>query len=606
MIKTLYTIGRIIQNDEEYSGYFEPWENPFINRNPEEAKVIELNIKDGKIIGEPDIVNFTRSKVNKYLFREAKANATNLVPTFYYQVHSDKKKQKDEIDKKLKKIQASIKNYTHTFLDEKELEKLPELLSKLKLNTNNIYLITFKIDGKYFGDFDKYKKLFYDEAFDKYRKDSNAKNKVCAVTYQQSDEVWGRVNTLGFTVNDVSFSRNGFNQKDSYKMFPVSPKAVKILEGTKRFIENELSYDFYGLKFYIVPHFVAIHEKLAEDIIHFFIRKSKSNNLEAIDKVLFRTETILKEIAEEKKLNQSNVYYDIFFYQKSNQQYLIKLHLSDVLPSQFKKIFKVKEYIEHKYQLINRIIVQAKGNESEMIFPFYINFGIIKNFFSKKVKTNTIYHPYFFKILEAVFYGNKLNEQTIIKAFMNEIKISFKNQHENKYQFTNDVKHSFTIYKFFKYLNLLKNTSMEINNNEIVKLTLDGFIDQHLDFFKSDYKKIAFYLGCLTEKICEKQRSTIKSEPFLKNLNGLNIDIQLLKKIHLKILDKKYQYNDKFKKEEHEYFEKLNAEISSKLIDFKDYNKLELSYAFAAGLVMQKEFTNQYFRDLELKKETEN
>jgi hypothetical protein len=37
-------------------------------------------------------------------------------------------------------------------------------------------------------------------------------------------------------VDAVSFSRNGFDVKDSYKMFPVSPEAVKILEGAKRII----------------------------------------------------------------------------------------------------------------------------------------------------------------------------------------------------------------------------------------------------------------------------------------------------------------------------------------------------------------------------------
>ena len=87
-------------------------------------------------------------------------------------------------------------------------------------------MFTLKIDGNWVGEIPEIKKILEDEAYNKYfsskGEDYKATDKICAVTYKKTDEVWGRIDTLGFTVNDIAFSRNGFSATDSYKMFPVS------------------------------------------------------------------------------------------------------------------------------------------------------------------------------------------------------------------------------------------------------------------------------------------------------------------------------------------------------------------------------------------------
>lgn len=133
---------------------------------------------------------------------------------------------------------------------------------------------------------------------------------------------------------------------------------------------------------------------------------------------------------------------------------------------------------------------------------------------------------------------------------------------------------------------------MEDKSNDTTEIAfnIQGFIEQHSSFFDDTVKKGAFYLGFLTNILLEKQNSHLKSKPFMNQLNGLNLDIDQMKKIHLKLMDKLYQYNNKLKGDEHKLIELLNPLIGESLISKTGISRTELSYAFALGMVMQKEF----------------
>lgn len=611
MLKSFYTIGKVLSQDEKYSEYFEPWANPFPKTKGDEAKVIFAEIKDNILLNELTDEVFSNQKVNSYLYRKVQgANGTNLVPTLLLQMDSNIEKYADNVRKLIKKVKQSVANNGHKFISLEQVDIIEQkLIEHYNLMSNDKrYMFSIKIDNKYFGDFEEYKDLFREEAYSKYYKDSKGINKICSITYKPSSEVWGRVDTLGFTVDAVSFSRNGFNVNDSYKMFPVSPEAVKILEGAKRIIidsDLSLTRNFYGLKYFILPHFIANDETLIKRTLQTFFQTAHDDiSFEKEGESIIYNETLLHRITEKYELQES-IYYDIFFFQPNNAQFLIKLHLSDVLPSRFKEIFDAKKRIEERYRLINRIVIKAKNaNTSDIIKNYKVNFGGfyekgmppmygIKDYFSQKIRTDTIFHPYFYKILEAVFYGNKLNKETILQAFMEKIIIAFKNSKENPNEFSRHVKTSFTIYQFFNELRLINSITMEeknIESSEIV-LNIDDFILQHNDFFEnSNLKKGAFYLGILTNILLEKQNSHLQNKPFMNQLNGLNLDVEQMKKIHIKLMDKLYQYNDKLKKSEHELLEKLNPLISRNLIKKNDLSRTELSYSFSLGMVMQKEF----------------
>lgn len=610
MIKSFYTLGKILSQDKNYADYFEPWANPFPKINNDDAKVIYASITNGILEGHLQEENFSNQRVIGYLYRKVEGpNGTNLVPTFLLFPDNNHQKYIENIRKLIKKLRQSVKKYKHTFITKLQIDEIERMLIKGQslLNINKRYLFTIKIDKKYFGDFKEYQNLFYETAYGKYYNKSSSKDKVCAVTYEPSDNVWGRIDTLGFTVDAISFSRNGFDPADSYKMFPVSPAAVKILEGAKRIVIESnlnLTQNFYGLKYFILPHFIQDSDENIKEVIELFIDKSLPNSIEPQGSGIIGNENIINEIIKEESLSRSDIYYDIFFYQPNNAQFLIKLHLSDVLPSRFKQIFVVKDHIEKKYELLNRIFIKAKNrNSKDVIKRFKINFGGfyenglppmygIKDYFSQKIKTDTIFHPYFFKILEAVFYGTSLNKDTILKSFMEKIVAAFKNIREKPNDFVRHVKTSFTIYQFFDELKLFNSNKMEDITNEPTGMAfnIESFIQQHNYFFDDIVKRGAFYLGILTNILLEKQNSHLKSKPFMNQLNGLNLDIDQMEKIHLKLMNKLYQYNDKLKKEEHKLIQFLNPLIGKSLINKTTLSRTELSYAFALGMVMQKEF----------------
>ncbi len=611
MINSLYKIGKVLK--KEYPEYFQPWMNPF-PRNEEDARVITISVKNGIIQYPIAIDYFKTGKVNKYLYRKVLgANGTNLVPTFLFQYETKEEKLKDSIRKVLKKVKASLKNYKHDFISGDQINnELSAEILKLPFNKENRYLLTFKIDGKYFGEFQEHLELFEKEAYDKYRNKSSATNKLCAITYQQSEEVWGRIDTLGFTVNDKPFNRNGFNDKDSYKMFPAAPAAVKILEGASKFVFQRFSNNFYGMKYFILPHFITSKEEVIEEVLEEFINKTTAIPL-SIDesKSIIGNERILNQIITEEKLSKGAIYYDIFFYQPNNAQFLIKLHLSDVLPSQLKHIFETKTIIEKRYKKINDVVIPKKGKKEEVFIPFHITFRKIKVFFSKKVKTDTVFHPYFFKILESVFYNNSLNESQILKVFMTKIQSDFKNRREYAFQWQQSTKESFALYQFFYQLNLFKNqTNMETDNSSIVTLTYESFLLQHKSFFKDDlFLKGVFALACITEKLLEKQYKKFDgNQPFYKNLNGLNLDKNQIKKILPKLTNKINEYkretnNDyKFYGNEIKYINDLSAQAANGLLTDSEISRTDISYVFSLGMIMQKEFTKQQIEENNRKK----
>lgn len=606
MIKTLYDIGKALSEMEQYEAYFEPWENPF--PSSEGAKVIVVRLKDGQVL-DVRLENFSTGKVSKYLYRTPPgANGTNLVPTFRFYVATvaDEAKwevqQKTNLAKLMKKVRASIKNQQHDFLLPDEVERLEEmLLSKSReLSKDNPYLLTMTIDGKYFGDFKAYRDLFEEEAYAKYHKKSSAQNKVCSVTYEEVPEVWGRVDTLGFTVNDIAFSRSGFSGKHSYRMLPVGPEVVRLLEGSRKLVMNEVRRNFYQLRYLVLPRFNATATDLAKrKVIKWFFRSTRDSSFEDTGSSIINNEKILHAITEQEEL-QDNVSYDILFYEQNQAQFLIKLQMSDVLPSRLKQVFVIKQRVEKTYRSIVRRVYKDPKTKVEKAMDYRITFAGIKDFFSKKVKTDYIYHPYFFKIVEAVFQGVSLNEQQVYRAFVKRIRLDYKQRNEDgkSNTYARRTKDAFVIYQYFLQLGLFKNQILMEEQDRLVATTAQDFIKQHAHFFTSEYKRGVFSLGSLTAYLMSKQYRKLKSTPFMKQLNNLNIDEKTVVKLVPKLINKLREYNTAVPD--------LEQRIAEDLMKPHRLSKDEISYAFTLGLVMQREFAKAYKENKEKEKKAES
>jgi len=262
MIKNLYRLGKSIQQEEKHAVYFSPWQNPFPNVDRDKAKVLYFNIENGKVKGSYEIEPFKPALLKQYLYRKPKgARGAPLVPTDYFYPSNKEKDHAESIRKLMSRLERAFANADKLYFHSKGqqeafLQKIEQELLTFQGNFDDRYLITFKIDGKWLGDFPQNIALFEAEAYSKYYEKSSTKDYVCAITYEESPEVWGRVDTLGFTVNDLTFSRSGFNPRESYKMFPASPESVKTLEGARRFALSKLTRSFYSLNYFIIPHFI--------------------------------------------------------------------------------------------------------------------------------------------------------------------------------------------------------------------------------------------------------------------------------------------------------------------------------------------------------------
>ena len=464
MIKTMYEFGVHLKEIEDMKPYFAVSASPYREKARDELVII-AEIVGGRyerLTSE----QYRRSYDTRYLFRDlAGARSTSIVPTLHFYFIPKEDKLDESIGKFLDKLGRCLTNNEAVyklFFDPKQLlegvEKDLKRFVQEHLSEPKNYLFTLQIDDKWLGDIPEIKSILEQSSYDKYFRDGKGdlfrgENRLCAVTYVQAPEVWGRVDTLGFTVNDIAFSRNGFEAKDSYKMFPVSPEAVKILEGTRRTLDSRLSKQFLSMRFFVLPHFVTIRDdfqkkdRLVRRFVEAIIAPTEPG-FDPMARAIVNSEDIFDKILKDPELGHNSVYYDIFFYEQKQAQFLIKLHISDVIPSRFRIIMDVKNRIKDFYQPLTR----REFKDGKEIFVFSPSFYNIKDYFSIKREKETIVEPYFFKIVEAVFYKNRLDREQVLRAFMQKIVPAFKNQSEKSWEFQSHVKHSFCIYQFFQQL----------------------------------------------------------------------------------------------------------------------------------------------------------
>ncbi|PWK16775.1 CRISPR-associated Csh1 family protein [Arcicella aurantiaca] len=599
MIKTIYQFGEQLKQIDAMKHFFEISGSPYPEKNENES-VIFLEIANGKP-QKLSIEDYRKSWKEKYLFRElASSRSTSLVPTlhFYNLPVGDKPENLEKnrqilresivkfLDKLGRCLDANLSIYKIFFSKEEVISFLDTHFQSFIEQTcpeKKNYLFTIKIDDKWIGEVQKIRNILEEEAYNKYfnsKGDSYKSNdKICSVTYQQSDEVWGRVDTLGFTVNDISFSRNGFDAKNSYKMFPVSPEVVKTLEGTQRALSNGLSYGFQNLRFYVLPRFIAINDNdLKKEIVETFIQKRQSGNTTYSENQInsiINSEGIFNEIISEEKLHHNSVYYDIFFYEEKQAQFSIKLHLSDLLPSRFGNILDSKKSISEYYNRITKVVTKKAE------FAFNLTFFDMKKYFPE---------PLFFQVMEAIFYKTVITEYKILAVFMELLRTDFKNLSNDAYAFALNVKRSFVIHQYLQNLQIFGN--METQEKQTLSFVAEEFVNNHESFFKDNpAKEAAFYLGCATEILLNAQESHLRSRPFAHKLNNLNIGYREMMEIKPKLLQKldEYEKADKLYGDYNAALELLTA-FDKAFINIKPaQNNVETSYAFSLGLTIQKE-----------------
>lgn len=572
MIKTLYDYANLLKDDPSLKSYFSPAENPFEGRE-EKGKVLIGIIEKGKFKGF-ELENFKSLEIDNYLYRRpAGARGTNTVPTLMVN--------KAAPEKTSGKIIKSIDNYNHLFIDNREIDAITTALEAYSFHKDYSYLVTFKLDGKYFGEFEKYKNVFNNEAYNKYFKKSYGNSKkeeqLCALTGEIST-VYGFVDVLGFTVDAESFRRNGFNASHAYKMFPVSEKAIPVLEGSKSILLNKLAASFYGqLKYALVPHFIFLKDKeIGIEVSENFLTKAALNVDSKEDAGSYAfvndSESLLQKIIEDDDLKRSDIYYALLFFEQQQAQFKVYLEINDIVPSRINHVLNAKIEAEERYKHFNSY--QTKEGR---IISQRITLYRLREYF--RTGENDL-QPSYFKLVNSIFTGQPYNDSKLVSLVLNTWKKSFKkhfNQEENT--FSKTVKHSLGNLYFLHLIGIFKKQDiMKEQTNLAEKQDAFSFIENHPAYFTKEYLKGAFIFGCLVTRLFYNQ----PGKAFMKELNGLSIDKGIVIKKFPKLIAKLRQYDKEFSD--------LESAAQRYFAINDNATKDEISFSFAMGLVLQKDF----------------
>ncbi|SEJ66290.1 CRISPR-associated protein, TM1802 family [Cyclobacterium xiamenense] len=571
MITSLYKFAELLKNKPDLQTYYTPAENPFEGRESN-GKVFVGIIEDQDFKGF-ELEDFNPNFINKYLYRRpAGARGTNTVPTLVIN--------KQDPTKTFGKIKQSFTNLKPQIIEDSQIEKIETSFLSQDFNSEYSFLVTFKIDGVYFGDKKDLVAKFNSEAYTKYFKknygNSKKKAKLCALTGKTAT-VYGFVDTLGFTVDADSFRRNGFDASNSYKMFPVSELAIPTLEGARGILMNKLAANFFGqFKYAIIPHFVFLDDQeIGKIVAHTFLQKaafntdSKDSGTEAF---INDSESLLKEIIGDKTLNSSDILYAILFFEQQQAQFKIHLEITDVLPSRIKKVIDSKQEAENRYKWLTTYQTKDGNIVTQRITLFRL-----KEYFQTGEKN---LQPAYFKLISSIFTGQPFDDSKLLTLILNTWKSSYKknfNAEENR--FNTSVKHALANLHFLHLLGLFKKLETMPEVKELPeKQDAFGFIEGHPTYFSKEYLKGSFLFGCLTARLLYNQ----PGNAFMKELNGLNIDKELITKKFPKLISKLRQFSKEFPD--------LEAAAQRYFAVNDKATKEEISFAFTMGLVLQKDF----------------
>ncbi len=536
----------------------------------------------------------------KLLYKRGPSNGTDKTPTCKM-TNKIKGSYKRKIESWFKKNQQA------EYLNEKECEilkmindeieeKRDEIISKLLEKTDDIdggiVLSVGFYEGnrttKFLGDYNLFQKFIVEKSkanyFIKYKQESISNDKICAICKKSKSEVYGFFSSLAFyTVDKKGMVTGGFDQSKSWKNYPVCLGCALNIELGYRYLDDQLRFNFYGLRYYLIPKIT--HQKRSYDIIDLIQEYKNSPKITDSDReTITNAEDEVFDLIKEQK---NNVTFDLLFYEKPQKSVFRILSLiEDILPSRFKKLFDVKHSID-------KLIFFQQKKEGKRIFKF--NFGVIRTFFPNSKKEGN-YDKAFLELTNKIFSNTKIDYKFLVKQIIYILRANFVN---DQFFWFNTIK-SFMLLIYLNKLDLfrLKNKedkmdsqfyrSFEIRSKDELETKIELFFDNFKEFFKGDVQKGIFLVGVLSQFLLNIQQNERGATPFRSKLKGLKMDARDISSLLPEIIDKLIQYDKN-------YYVPLENLVSKYLISAGDFRNWRLSidemnYIFVLGMNLSKYF----------------
>jgi CRISPR-associated protein Csh1 len=549
------------------------------------GKVISIKTNpDDKTFEGIELEDYDNLKKHQYLFRGGVTQGPNPTPAAIMP-NAKKGKSEEETRDNLKKqlgktfggkILKWFEKYANrkTFSEaEKDfLENIENILSENQLAiTQEIQpcitdipkkegkLLTIRIknedEWKYIGDFEIFRNSLKEIDAEK-STEISTNDKICSVCGFEKGTVSGSTGVFKFyTIDKPGFITGGFKEQRAWKNFPVCSDCKFELEEGRRFIEENLAYGFYGLKYLIIPKLLLTDIVSKPDIYGILVDSKKTISLKnRVKKTITADDNeILELLADERDV----LTFSFLFMSKQQSAERISLLIEDVFPSRIRKIFYAKD------------VVDDIAGES-------FNFGKIRDFFAKSddKKRNYDLNKYFLDIVDKVFRGVAIDFSFLAKFYMHRIRRDFISDNF----FNPMVKNAIMSTLFFEKLGIITFEEVKDMDESIFK---DIFVRYGSSLGKPE-KRGVFLIGVLAQLLLNKQWSDRKAKPFMKHLKGLKMDEKDIKALLPKVQNKLEEY-DSFDKGKR----LIASEASKYLLEAGDGWKMsvdEINYYFSCGM----------------------
>ena len=425
---------------------------------------------------------------------------------------------------------------------------------------------------------------------------SKTKNKLSSLSGEISEEVYGFAAPFKYSSPDKpGFISGFFNKKLNWRNYPISSKETLILELGRRYIQQNLTGDFYGHKYMTVPHpIIKTNAADLEKIINLLKTAFDDEKKSKKEKKKRAEDRVQRLIAQEK--NYFNL--DILFYKenKITKAISINLMLEEILPSRFRQLFINAPEKVNKNRLFKNALYTKKGGLQDLFFSYQI----VKNFFDKD----------FLDIVQKLFLGKNISHNYIFEHIIGLIRKNFNaSKTQGGYVEITDwtVKKAIMLIAYLQVLRIInynqnyKYMDVQSSQKKESRFNLDGFNDfvkENSNFLDSDIKVGIFAVGVLVRFLYDIQSQSLntKNPPFENKLRGYKLNPELIMNVYTEALDKiqKYQKSNYIYTELREVINKYFIVKSNELGKMTNN---ELSFYFVAGLELGKQFKNKKEED---------
>jgi len=550
--------------------------------------VILIEASSQKYLGV-DIEDFDSKKIEKYLFKPG-ASKGNVPWPFCPLTESNRSFKK--IYRWLGKCKKNIENRKNDgsrdyiellakackiLEDNKDLTITNIIQKTNEFSKKNPKFLTIKIDGKYLGEYDVFRKCL--ACFDEGKRRRSANQGICSICGNFDNEVSGKTDVFKFyTIDKPGFITGGFKEINAWKNYPVCSKCETLLESGKAYIENNLNFKFYGFSYLLIPRLLIGGKEKGKEILNILSTTKKGIGLG--ERVIKRITDDENEILENISMRQDILTLNFLFLQRKQSAERILLLIEDIFPSRIRRIFDAKDYVDKIFD-----------NEPERAFTF----GTLRTFFSKSddSKRTSDLDKYFLNIVGSVFIGEKIDFSFLLVFFMAVIRKEFINDRYFKFR-TKDALMIMIFLEHLEIMSFIEEVYMEDN-------IFSSIFSRYGKSFGNPAKRGVFLTGALTQLLLNKQWADRKAKPFMKKLKGLKLEEKDVKALLPEVQNKLEEYDsfDSGKK-------LLSCEAAKYLLEAGDGWKMsvnEINFYFACGMNLADEVAKKIYSKENNKKE---